>query len=100
MALTLELILNPEEQAQLEIQAQQEGLALEDYLKSVIARLARPMNVRMQRSLPREECNRLLAIQAASAAPLYEADLARPVEERELTAMTALDGEEVYDYTP
>lgn len=44
-------------------------------------------------TLPRAERNRILAKAAEAAAPEYEADLARPVSERELTAFTALDGE-------
>ncbi len=44
-------------------------------------------------TLPRAERNRILAEAAAEAAPEYEADLALPVGERELTAFTALDGE-------
>ncbi len=44
-------------------------------------------------TLPRAERNKILAKAAESAAPEYEADLARPVAERELTAFTALDGE-------
>src|SRR5689334_4988478 len=102
MTLTLELklTLEPEEQARLKRLAQLEGLELEDYLKSVIARLASPLDAHTLRKLPREERNHLLAAQAEAAAPLYEADLARPVEEREQTAMTALDGDEVYEHTP
>ena len=44
-------------------------------------------------TLPRAERNRILASAAEAAAPEYEADLARPAAERELTAFTALDGE-------
>ncbi len=44
-------------------------------------------------TLPRAERNRLLAEAAEAAAPEYEADLALPTSERELTAFTALDGE-------
>lgn len=44
-------------------------------------------------TLPRAERNRILAQAAESAAPEYEADLALPAAERELTAFTALDGE-------
>jgi hypothetical protein len=40
-----------------------------------------------------EERDLLLTAQADDAASLYAADLARPDEERELTAFTALDGE-------
>ena len=48
-------------------------------------------------TLPRNERNHLLAEAAAKAAPDYEADLALPVAERELTAFTALDGEPFLD---
>ena len=44
-------------------------------------------------TLPRAERNRILALAAEAAAPEYEADLVRPVAERELTTFTALDGE-------
>jgi hypothetical protein len=44
-------------------------------------------------TLSRAERNRLLAEAAEAAAPAYEADLALPVSERELTAFTALGGE-------
>jgi len=37
-------------------------------------------------SLPKAERDRIMEAQAAHAAPLYEADLALPVAERELTA--------------
>src|SRR5436305_994411 len=41
-------------------------------------------------ALPPEEIDRVLAAQAADAELLYNADLGRPVAERELTAFTAL----------
>ena len=49
-------------------------------------------------ALPKEERQRRLRVMAEEAAPLYEADLALPVEERELTAFTAFDGDPFYDY--
>lgn len=48
-------------------------------------------------TLSRAERRRILAAAAEAAAPAYEADLARPVAERELTAFTALDGEPFLD---
>ena len=48
-------------------------------------------------SLPKAERDRIIEAQAASAAPLYEADLALPVAERELTAFTALDDEPILE---
>lgn len=48
-------------------------------------------------SLPKAERDRIIKAQAALAAPLYEADLALPVAERELTAFTALDGDPILE---
>ena len=48
-------------------------------------------------TLPRTERRRILAAAAEAAAPAYEADLARPVADRDLTAFTALDGEPFLD---
>lgn len=48
-------------------------------------------------TLPSAERDRIMAEAAESAAPEYEADLALPVAERELTAFTALDGEPFLD---
>lgn len=51
-------------------------------------------------TLPRAERKRFLEEAAAKAAPEYEADLALPVRERELTAFSALDGEPFFDEEP
>ena len=48
-------------------------------------------------SLPLEERRRIIAAQFEEAAPLYAADLALPVEQRELTAFTALDGDPILE---
>jgi hypothetical protein len=48
-------------------------------------------------SLPLDERHRIMAAQAEAAAPLYEADLARPEEERELTAFTSPNRDPVLD---
>ncbi len=99
MALILKITLQQKEQKWLIARARQEGLTLEAYVQALIQRLTL-LDARQVRTLPREERNRLLAAQAAEAAALYEADLARPPAERELTAFTALDGAPVYDRTP
>jgi hypothetical protein len=44
-------------------------------------------------TLPLEERRRIMRAQFEEAAPEYNADLALPLHERELTAFTALDGE-------
>ena len=43
-------------------------------------------------SLPKAERDRSMIAQFDVASPLYAADLALPVQQRELTAFTALDG--------
>lgn len=48
-------------------------------------------------SLPKAERDQIMEAQAAHAAPLYEADLALPVAERELTAFTALDDDPILE---
>ncbi len=48
-------------------------------------------------SLPKAERDRIMAAQFEEAAPLYAADLALPVEQRELTAFTALDGDPILE---
>lgn len=100
MTLHVTVDLDTNEQKLLQAQAQQQGLTLEGYIQAVIARLARcPDQVTFQ-TLPREERNRLLALQAEDAAPLYSADLPRPLAERELTAFTSLEGEPVFESVP
>ncbi len=54
----------------------------------------RVLSASQLRLLPLAERAAYLQEAAATAAPLYDADLARPPRERELTAFTALDGEE------
>ena len=49
-------------------------------------------------AMPEAERGRLLSEAAAHAAPLYEADLALPPEQRELTAISAVD-DNFYDYS-
>lgn len=51
-------------------------------------------------TLPKADRDRIMEAQAARAAPLYEADLALPVAERELTAFTALDGDPILENYP
>jgi len=48
-------------------------------------------------AMPEAERNRILSEAAAHAAPLYEADLALPPEQRELTAISAIH-DVFYDY--
>ena len=58
---------------------------------------SRALTAREVRRLPFSQRARYLQNAAANAAPHYETDLARPPHLRELTAMTALDGEDFDD---
>jgi len=48
-------------------------------------------------TMPTEQRHRIMAAQAKLAAPLYEEDLALPLEERELTVFTSLNQDPVYE---
>ena len=48
-------------------------------------------------AMPEAEQGRSLTEAAAHATPLYEADLALPPEQRELTAISAVE-DDIYDY--
>jgi len=92
MTLHVTVDLDADEQNLLQARARQQGLTLEGYVQAMIARLARCTDPMTFRTLPREERNRLLELQAEDAAPLYAADLERPLAERELTAFSTLEG--------
>ena len=51
-------------------------------------------------SLPKAERDRIMTAQFDAAAPLYAADLALPMEQRELTAFTALDDAPILEDDP
>jgi hypothetical protein len=46
-------------------------------------------------TVPAEQRDRIMAAQAAGAVHFYEADLARPIHERELTIFTSLNSDPV-----
>ncbi len=48
-------------------------------------------------AMPEADRNRILSEAAAHAAPRYEADLALPPEQRELTAISAIE-DDIYEY--
>jgi len=106
------LELPPELEDHLREKAARRGLAVTDYLWQIVgdaplkgdsremagnAGRPRESDPAYLLSLPKAERNRIMEAQAASAAPLYEADLALPVAERELTAFTALDGDPILE---
>ena len=106
------LELPPDLEHQIRQEAAQRGQAVEKYLRLVVnnpasrseshdadGNVARPREAdpAYLLSLPKAERYRIMEAQAALAAPLYEADLALPVSERELTAFTALDGDPILE---
>ena len=99
MTVTLEVNLKPDDQARLTNHAKRSGMTLEAYVQTIVEKLA-SSDAALLRSLSRADRNRILADQAVDAAALYEADLALPISDRELTAFSALDGDPVHDIVP
>ncbi len=97
--MTLTLRLRPEIEAEIEAQARAKGMPVEAYSQEIIERVVKPREYDLDAlfAKPREEQDRLLTAAAEDAGELYRAELARPVNERELTAFTALDGENFLD---
>jgi len=117
MALTLDL--RPELETRLQAAAARQGLAAAQYAEAVLEAVVEGKNTALWQAaveqaarrkaasqpwepvrlmtLPVEERRRLLEAAAEKAAPLYEADLALPVEERELTAFTALNDDPILE---
>jgi hypothetical protein len=89
--MTLTIEVTPELESRLQAAAAHQGLPVAEYARAVLEQQVLPLAIRVS-SLPPEEQDRMMAAAAEGAADLYNADLARPVQERELTAFTALDG--------
>lgn len=110
MTLTIELA--PDVETRLRAEAERRGQNAAEYVKTIVEERLRDSqpaasgqnpeskccDAAYLMTLPMEERHRILAAAAEKAAPYYEADLALPVEERKLTAFTALDGDPFYDY--
>lgn len=97
MAITLSL--RPELESRLSAEAGRAGLEPAAYVEQMLERELELQEFDLDAffALPRAEQDRILRAAVEDAAPLYAADLALPVEERELTAFTALDGEDFLD---
>ena len=97
--MTLTIELTPEEAAKLHSLALIKGTDEAEALRGLLVQWSlQPLTARELLRLPKEEQARYLRAAAEHAAPLYEADLALPVEERELTALNALEGEPFCEY--
>lgn len=105
--MTLTIDLTSEQAARLQTEAESKGMLLQDYaLRRLVGRGKQSRNqtgknqvtARELLAMSPEERRPYLMAAAEAAAPLYEADLALPPAERELTAFTALDGEPFHEY--
>jgi hypothetical protein len=90
--MTLTIEVTPELESRLQAAAARNGLPVAEYARTVLERQVPPLALRVA-SLPPEEQDRIMAAAAEEAADLYNADLALPINERELTAFTALDSQ-------
>ncbi len=97
--MTLELKVTPEVQAEIEAQARVKGMTVDEYVLSVVELLVPTHEFDLDGllELPREQQKRILETASERAAPEYREDLSLPPFERELTAFTALDGEDLAD---
>lgn len=100
MTLTLELA--PDVETGLTETARRQGktpeqLASETLRASFVPQIADYPTARKIRAMSEAERGHILSEAAAHAAPLYEADLALPPEQRALTAISAIE-DDIYDY--
>ena len=95
----LNIDLSPEMEDCLRDQAAKHGLRIGEYVTRLLERElpTKATTASGLLALPPEQRGRVLAAAAENAAPLYEADLALPPAERELTAFTILDDEDFDD---
>ena len=97
MALTIEM--NSEIETKLHQEAERLGVPADRFILDLLEKELKPKEFDLTAflALPRAEQDRIIEAAVEDAAPLYAADLALPVAERELTAFTALDGEDFRD---
>jgi hypothetical protein len=97
VTLTLTIELTPEEEATLQARARAAGLETLEYARlrlvsDLPGEATRTYTALELLQLPAEERSRYLREAAELAAPEYEADLALPPDQRELTAISAIAG--------
>ena len=97
--MTLMLELAPEIEQRLTVEAARQGQQPAEFVNLLIERELKPKEFDLDAllALPRHEQDRIMQAAFDDAAPMYNADLALPVAERELTAFTALDGDDFAD---
>ncbi len=95
--MTLTIDIAPEAEKRLQEAAAKRGVPITEYAKDLLERQVLPLALRVAAMTPDEQ-DRIMAAAAEEAAEDYNTDLALPVEQRELTAFTALDGEDFRGY--
>ncbi len=97
--MTLVLDLAPEVEQRLSAEAARRGQQPSEFVIHLLKREleAKEFDLEATLALPRNEQERIMRKAFDDAAPEYNADLALPVAERELTAFTALDGDDFAD---
>ena len=98
--MTLTIDLTPEIEHRLSAEAARRGQQPTEFIAELLERELKPKEFDLKAflALPREQQDKVLSAAAEDAAPLYNAELALPVAERELTAFTALDGDDFVEY--
>ena len=101
--MTLIIDFAPEVETRLRAEAERRGQDAVEYVKTIVedrlrdAATTPPVSLM---ALPLEERRRLISQGAEALEADYRDDLARPVEERELTAITALDNDPLFEEYP
>ncbi len=91
--MSMTIVLAPQVEAALQVEAARNGVAAEELASRVISRefQARPPTAHELMLLPSEQRAAYLEAAAEAAAPLYTADLAKPAAERELAQLPQLE---------
>lgn len=97
--MTLTIDLAPEIEIRLSAEAAKRGQQPTEFVAHLLERELKPKEFDLNAllALPRHEQERIMKAGFDDAAPSYNADTALPVAERELTAFTALDGDDFGD---
>lgn len=97
--MTLMIDLAPEMENRLSVEAAKHGQQPTEFVMRLLERELKPKEFDLDAllAMPRSEQERIMQKAFEEAAAEYNTDLALPVAERELTAFTALDGDDFAD---
>jgi hypothetical protein len=97
MAVVIDLA--PEIERRLSVEAARRGQLPAEFITQLLRRELEPKEFDLDAllALPRQEQERIIQKSYDDAASDYNTDLALPAAERELTAFTALDGDDLAD---